>query len=299
MQTERWEASNASSPTGQISSSTTISPSYYKQFSISIAFSVLNGGLPPVGPTFTSESFGVTDSSTLTGTPTSYWTDAGSNYNASSVLTATQERWITDSSTTGTVTSPLSLNFVYDHQYYLAMQSSQSGGTISPASEWINAGNTISISNSASQGWKFEFWTGSGTGSYSGSSGSTTIEVQAPIKENATFYVGLTIGTTSGGSILYSYGNSGSSHVTTQAQVYVPDGSVVTLNGNPSSFLYKLDSWSGVATGTSSQTTITINSPSTVQAQFGYNIVSIGGIIAVIVVAIFGIVAVMMRRKPG
>jgi hypothetical protein len=298
-QSERWDASNSSAPTGEISSSTTPSPQYYHQFAVSVEFTVANGGLPPTAPGFTSESFGTTHSSTLATTATTYWPDSGSNYNVSNVIALSQARWITNSSTAGTVTSQLSLNFIYNQQFYVAMQTPQAGGIVSPSSGWINAGNSISISNTATQGWKFEFWTGTGTGSYSGSTNSTTIVVQAPIAENATFYVGLTIVTTSGGSVSYTYGNSGSVQVTSQTKVYVSPGTVVILNANPSSLLYKLDSWSGAATGASTQTSVTVNSPLTAEAQFGRNFVNIGVIVSVVVIALIGIAVLMMRRKPS
>ena len=297
-QSERWQAGNSSS-TGRISSSAPISPIYYHQYAVSAGFTITNGGSPPAGPTFTSESFGATYSSALEGAQASYWPDAGSNYNVSSVIISSQERWIANSSTAGTVTSQLSLNFIYDHQYYLTMQGPQTGGTVNPSSEWVNEGNSISISNMASQGWKFEFWTGSGVGSYSGNTNSTTINVQAPITENATFYVGLTISTPSDGSVSYSYGNSSSIQVSAQAEVYVPLGTSVTLNANPSSFLYKLNSWGGAATGSAPQTKVMVDSPLTVEVQFGYNFVNIGAIIAVIIIAVIGIAVVMKRRKSS
>ncbi|MHB2035513.1 MAG: InlB B-repeat-containing protein [Nitrososphaerales archaeon] len=296
---ERWEASNSSSSNGQISSSTTISPIYYHQYVATAGFIVTNGGLPPVEPTLISESFGATYSSSLVTTPRSYWMDVGSNYNISNVITSSQERWVSNSSTAGTITAPLSLDLKYDYQYYLTFQSSaQAGGTVDPSSEWISAGNSISISSNANPGWKFESWTGSGSGSYSGSTNPTTITVRAPITENATFYVGLTIDMTSDGTVSYSYGNSGT-ELSTQAVAYVPPDTTVTLNGNPSSFLYKLDSWSGAATGSSPQTTVTVVSPSTVEAHFGFDFVNASAIIAVIIVAIIGVAAAMMRRKSN
>lgn len=290
-QTQRWQAVNSSSVTGQISSSTNISPQYYHQFTISAEYSVTNSGLPTAGPIFTFESFGTSGSSTLSTTPVSYWADAGTSYNASSSITGLQERWITNSSTVGTVSSGLSLNFVYSHQYYLSMQT-PAGGTVNPTSEWVNDGNSVPISSTATQGWKFEFWTGTGTGSYSGNSNTTTVLIEAPITENATFYVGLTIISSSGGSVTYN-----SVPVPTQAIVYIPAGTVVTFNANPSSFLYKLDSWSGVTSGSSGQTSVTITSPSTVEAQFGYNFVNIGGMAAATVIIIAAVAVILSRRK--
>ena len=191
------------------------------------------------------------------------------------------------------------IEFRIDQQVLCHHVDTSDWRNVNPASGWVNAGNSISISNTAIQGWKFEFWTGTVTGSYSGSENSTTVNVQTPITENATFYVGLTIGTSSGGSVSYTYGNSGSVQITSQANVYVPPGTVVTLNANPSSLLYKLSSWSGAVTGSSTQYSVTVNSPSSVEAQFGYNLVNIGGIVAVIVIAVVGIAVAMTRRKPA
>ncbi|MHB2035192.1 MAG: InlB B-repeat-containing protein [Nitrososphaerales archaeon] len=109
----------------------------------------------------------------------------------------------------------------------------------------------------------------------------------------------MTIGATSDGSVSYSYANSGSSQVTAQASVYVPAGTDVTLNANPSSLFYKLSSWNGAVTGSDARASLTVNSPSTAEAQFGYNLVNIGGIIAIIVIALTAIAVLLMRRKPA
>ena len=243
-QSERWEAINSSLPNGQISSSAPISPTYYHQFLVNAGFAIVNGGSQPSGPTFTWNFLGSNRSSALTTSVASYWTDAGSDYNISAVITASEERWITNSSTAGTVTSQITVIPVYNHQYYLTIQSSQSGGMVIPTSEWINAGNSISISNVPNLGWKFEFWTGSGAGSYSGNTNATTIRLESPIIENATFYTGFAITSIGAGSISYSFGSTLGSVAGGQSRtIYVPAGTIIRLNANPSSFLSNLDSW--------------------------------------------------------
>ena len=71
-------------------------------------------------------------------------------------------------------------------QYYLTM-SHGSGGTVSPASGWKASGTTVSISAMPASGYHFNNWTGSGTGSYSGTNNPASITMNGPITENGTF----------------------------------------------------------------------------------------------------------------
>jgi hypothetical protein len=177
------------------------------------------------------------------------------------------------------------------------METPVEGGSVNPTSEWVNQGDGVSISNSALQGWKFEFWRGTGTGAYSGNLNTTTIMISGPVTENATFYVGLTIGTSSGGSVSYSYGNTGSVHVTTQSGIYVPPGTLVTFKANPSPFLYRFASWSGSVNGSSAYASVMVSSPSTVEAHFGYNEVNIGEAAALVIIVSAALI--VARRRSG
>src|SRR5204863_1975526 len=75
-------------------------------------------------------------------------------------------------------------------QYYLTMTHG-TGGTVSPGSGWRNSGATVSISatptNNTQVSYRFGAWTGSGTGSYSGTSNPASITMNGPITENASF----------------------------------------------------------------------------------------------------------------
>src|SRR5438270_4744068 len=71
-------------------------------------------------------------------------------------------------------------------QYYLTM-SHNTGGTVTPASGWKASGATISISATPSSVYHFTNWTGSGTGSFSGTNNPASITMSAPITEAATF----------------------------------------------------------------------------------------------------------------
>jgi len=71
-------------------------------------------------------------------------------------------------------------------QYYLTM-SHNTGGTVTPASGWKASGATISISATPSSLYHFTNWTGTGTGSYSGTNNPASITMGGPITETATF----------------------------------------------------------------------------------------------------------------
>ena len=71
-------------------------------------------------------------------------------------------------------------------QYYLTM-AHRTGGTVSPASGWKNSGAAISITGRPSTGYSFDSWTGTGTGSYSGTANPVSITMGGPITETATF----------------------------------------------------------------------------------------------------------------
>ena len=71
-------------------------------------------------------------------------------------------------------------------QYYLTMVHG-TGGTVSPASGWKNSGAAVSIRAMPGNGYSFTNWSGSGTGSYSGTNNPASITMGGPITEAATF----------------------------------------------------------------------------------------------------------------
>ncbi|MGI0090444.1 MAG: InlB B-repeat-containing protein [Nitrososphaerales archaeon] len=298
---ERWEAGNLSS--GQVSLATTISPTYYNQYTVGVRYSIENGaGQLSPDPIFTFESLGVAQSQNLGTTSTTYWVDAGSNYDASTILGVNpKERLllITNSTTTieeGAVSSKLSLDFVYEHQYYLSTQPNvPAGGMVSPQSGWINAEDNISISSSAGPGWKFEYWSGSGAGSYSGDLSVAAVKLDAPVSETATFYPGLTIGAVGPGSVSYSLGTNSGSAGAKPETVYLPYGESVSLRADPSSIFYKFDYFTGGNETHSS--TIVLDSPKIVEAHFSYNYASIGGLVIALAGGMVMLVALVRGRR--
>jgi hypothetical protein len=74
----------------------------------------------------------------------------------------------------------------FETQYFLTMTHG-TGGRVSPASGWKNNGATVSISATPANGFSFSNWTGTGTGSYSGTNNPASITMGGPITETATF----------------------------------------------------------------------------------------------------------------
>jgi hypothetical protein len=71
-------------------------------------------------------------------------------------------------------------------QYFLTMTAG-TGGRVSPASGWKNSGAGVSISARPANGFSFSSWTGTGTGSYSGTNNPASITMGGPITETGTF----------------------------------------------------------------------------------------------------------------
>jgi len=74
----------------------------------------------------------------------------------------------------------------FNTQYFLTM-SHGTGGTVTPASAWKASGAAVSIHATPASGHNFTTWSGSGTGSYSGTNNPASITMGGPITETASF----------------------------------------------------------------------------------------------------------------
>jgi hypothetical protein len=74
----------------------------------------------------------------------------------------------------------------FNTQYYVTMTPG-TGGTVGPPSGWRNSGAAGSITATPANGYSFTGWSGSGTGSYSGTNNPASITMGGPITETATF----------------------------------------------------------------------------------------------------------------
>ncbi|MDE1846059.1 MAG: Ig-like domain-containing protein [Candidatus Micrarchaeota archaeon] len=76
----------------------------------------------------------------------------------------------------------------YLTQYYLTTSASPGiGGSVTPPSGWYNSGNSATLGETPSAGYAFNGWTGSGSGSYTGSNTAPLITLNNPITETGSF----------------------------------------------------------------------------------------------------------------
>jgi uncharacterized repeat protein (TIGR02543 family) len=230
---------------------------------------------------------------------TQTWADAAP-YSFSNPLTgsSSSERWATDSATS-TLSAPGSIVATYNHQYYVTTAvTPASGGSISVESGWFNSGASFQSVASASSGWQFEGWTGSGQGFYSGSDSNASVIVNAPLMETATFYPGLTITTSSKGSVSYSAGAiTGSTQDVTSKTIFAPVGTTIQLTAKSKFFIYSFTGWTGSSTSNEKTFSAVLNSPSSLTANFSYNYVIIGTGFAVLIAAVIVLAFLSLRRR--
>jgi hypothetical protein len=184
---EGWYTSQAAS--GTISGAATRAFTYTHQFSETLSYVVVGGGSPTV-PGFTANRFGKSVKQTLTSLPTGYWFDAGSAWSVTNPLSGSSsiQQWFTSQPTSGTVSSAQAIVFSYQHQYYLTMKvSSSTAGSVAPMNGWYDAGAQVSITATANTGHTFKSWTGTGSGSYTGSNNPAAITMNSAITETGNF----------------------------------------------------------------------------------------------------------------
>ena len=134
----------------------------------------------------------------LSDLPKTFTWEAGTKHSFSwtstfSVSSGTRYAWKStsgiSSSRSATITVPNgggSIKATYSKQYYLTMKAG-TGGSVSPSSGWRDAGSSVTIKATPNSGYVFDRWSGSGSGSYSGTSSTATIRMNAPITETAYF----------------------------------------------------------------------------------------------------------------
>ena len=157
------------------------------QATMTVSYSVVGGG-SPTAPVFHYVLKGVSKTLTLTKTAKAVTVDSGSAWSITpNPLTGSSasQRWYSSQALVGTA-STTTIQFVFQHQYYLTMKVS-GPGSVTPNTGWYNAAQKVTIKATPNTGHKFKSWTGSGTGSYTGISASHTITMNSAITETATF----------------------------------------------------------------------------------------------------------------
>ena len=135
----------------------------------------------------------------------------------------------------------------FSTQYYLTI-SAGTGGSASPASGWNNSGTVVSISATASGGYAFSSWTGSGSGSYSGVSSFTSVTMNGPITETASFTPNPISVTVQPNPLGRSFTVDGTAYTTSQTFSWVSGSSHTIATTSPQSggtgIQYAWSSWS-------------------------------------------------------
>jgi hypothetical protein len=287
---------------------------FYQQYDVSVSYSVIGGGTPSIAPEFTAASVGNLASIPLSGVATAGWFDAGSAYSFTGLINGSSgaERWV-DSGGAGSapsssvISSPgEAFSTVYTHQFYDGLsQSDARGGAVSGSSGWFDLGSRFNASASASQGWHFEGWSGSGAGAYTGTSPSIDVVVVGPFNESATFYVQLVITADAGTNIAFSYpSQTGTVQAGMTKTIDVPPSNV-TLRATPSFFVYSFASWqgAGIANPKNRSLVLAVDSPATVTGKSSYDYPAVLVLLALSAALVLGVIAASLwvrgRRGKG
>ncbi|MCI4370420.1 MAG: hypothetical protein L3J81_03715, partial [Thermoplasmata archaeon] len=101
-----------------------------------------------------------------------------------------------------TVSANQSAGVTFTEQFALTVTASAGGSVSGAGTTWMASGNSTTLSATASSGYQFAGWVGTGTGSsspYTGASASQPLTVAGPTNETATF-VPVVVPTTTGSS---------------------------------------------------------------------------------------------------
>ncbi|MFP3209102.1 MAG: hypothetical protein RXR82_05310 [Nitrososphaeria archaeon] len=225
--------------------------------------------------------------------PGSYWYNAGTQVSISATANSGYEfyEWVgsgsgsysgTSSSATVTMNGPVTETAVFYVGVTLSAQAggsasaSWSGGSVSvsgPGSKtfYVPAGTAVQFTATPDSGVTFTGWTGSGTGSYSGSANPVSVAVDYPITEQADFQrqnspVTITfsangLGSDARGTVLTVNGVS-YSYTSLPVRITVPYGSTVSYSWSSpvpgaAGVRYVWQSTSGLATAQSGSFTAT------------------------------------------
>src|ERR1043166_2611774 len=107
------------------------------------------------------------------------------------------------------------------------------GGTVTPSSGWKNSGAAVSITAKPASGYTFSNWTGTSTGSYSGTNNPASITMNDPMSENASFIqnsVQVTVQTNPAG---HSFSVDGATYTSSQSFSWNPGSSHTIATTSP------------------------------------------------------------------
>ena len=141
------------------------------------------------GPTFMVDDTSYTSTQTFSWQPGSSHTIATTSpQNGATGVRYVWTKWSDSGAISHTVSPTQNATYTatFTTQYFLTM-SAGTGGKVTPASGWKNSGSAVKITATPSTGFTFSGWTGTGTGSFSGTTNPASITMGGRISETAAF----------------------------------------------------------------------------------------------------------------
>lgn len=211
--------------------------------------------------------------------------------------------WSDGGPQTRTYTAPTSSATItanYKTQYYLT--NSAINGNLVPSSGWYDAGTRMNLANSfspttaAGERYVWSGWTGTGNGSYTGTSNPAinVVTMNGPITEISgwahQYEVLFTVNPTGGGTTTPSGSN-----------VWCDAGSAISLVASPNTG-YTFSSWSTTgpavfASPSSVSTNATVNGPGTITATFTQIVIPELAPVAQLICLVTASAAILLSRK--
>jgi len=238
----------------------------------------------------------------------SYGSTASFSVSQSVVQTAPDTRYVfqgwtggySGSATSGsiTMTSSSTVTAVFQPQYLLTLSAQPSGAPSPQGSGWFNAGSTASISipsqvvsqNAGSQ-LVFSGWTVDGSSNQGGSTLSLQMNSPHVVVAQYMQQYFLTVQSPQGVTSGQGWYNAGSN---APISVSTPPSPMFGVN-------WVFDGWQGSIQSSTQSTTVLMNGPMTVTAAWhqDYTVlyITVGAIVAVIVVAAFALIYATKNRK--
>src|SRR6266404_5245259 len=156
----------------------------------------------------------------------------------------------------------------FTKQYQLTMNTG-TGGQVSPASGFFDSGQSVQISATPNSGYQFAGWTGSGVGSFTGSTNPVNVTMNGPITEAAAFTqipIPITVQSSPAGR---SFTVDGTNYTTTQVFNWTPSSShTISTTSTQSGGTGTQYVWSSWSDGLGISHTVSPGSATTYTANF-------------------------------
>ena len=225
----------------------------------------------PSGLSFTADGTAYTSAQNFNWAPNTQHTIATTSPQSGAAGTQyVLANWSDGGAMSHTVTVPSSATTYtanFTTQYQLTVNGGV-GGSVSPLSGYYNASQTVTLSAMPNSGYVFTGWSGTGNGSYTGSTPGASVTMNGPITETASFVLttGVAVGTSPSG---LSFMVDGAPYTAAQNFNWAPNTqhTIATTSPQPDAAgtRYVFANWSDsgamshVVTAPSSATTYTAN----------------------------------------